>query len=458
MFRSMKIFNYRLWFAGALVSNTGAWMQRTAQDWIVLTELTDRDAVALGITMALQFGPILLLMPVSGLIADRFDRRRVLMWTQVSQCVLALGMGVLVISGQAQLWQVYAFALLLGIATAIDAPVRQAFVSELVTDADLSNAVALNATSFQSARLIGPAVAGVLIAWIGSGPVFIVNGISFAAVLLSLAFIRRGQLVAAPRLARAKGQIRDGLRYVSSRGDILVVLVMVFLVGTFGFNFPIFISTMSTVEFGLGATEFGFLSSIMAVGAIIGSLLAARRERVRLGVIIVASAAFGAICVLAALAPNYGLFAAALVIVGAASLTMMNTANAYVQTTTEPAMRGRVMALYMAIFAGGTPLGAPAVGWVANEFGPRWSLGIGAFSGILAAAIAGVWMLRARRHRNAAALPAAEIATTATTTEVALLPAGPEGTSAAATTDPEKPRDLATREIAIVAATAGRTS
>ena len=429
MFRSMKIFNYRLWFAGALVSNTGAWMQRTAQDWIVLTELTDRDAVALGITMALQFGPILLLMPVSGLIADRFDRRRVLMWTQVSQCVLALGMGVLVISGQAQLWQVYAFALLLGIATAIDAPVRQAFVSELVTDADLSNAVALNATSFQSARLIGPAVAGVLIAWIGSGPVFIVNGISFAAVLLSLALIRRGQLVSAPRLARAKGQIRDGLRYVASRGDILVVLVMVFLVGTFGFNFPIFISTMSTVEFGLGATEFGFLSSIMAVGAVIGSLLAARRERVRLGVIILASAAFGAICVLAALAPNYGLFAAALVIVGAASLTMMNTANAYVQTTTEPAMRGRVMALYMAIFAGGTPLGAPVVGWVANEFGPRWSLGIGAFSGILAAAIAGVWMLRAKRHRNAAA-----------------------------TTDPEKPRDLATREIAIVAATAGRTS
>ena len=438
MFRSLKIFNYRLWFAGALVSNTGAWMQRTAQDWIVLTELTDRDAAALGITMALQFGPILLLMPVSGLIADRFDRRRVLMWTQATQCALALGMGVLVISGQAQLWHVYAFALLLGIATAIDAPVRQAFVSELVTDADLSNAVALNSTSFQSARLIGPAAAGVLIAWIGSGPVFIVNGLSFAGVLLSLAFIRKHQLVATPRLEKARGQIRDGLRYVFGRNDILVVLVMVFLVGTFGFNFPIFISTMSTVEFGLGATEFGVLSSIMAVGAIVGSLLAARRERVRLGLIVIAAAAFGAICVLAALAPTYWLFAAALVIVGATSLTMMNTANAYVQTTTAPMMRGRVMALYMAIFAGGTPIGAPVVGWVANEFGPRWSMGIGAASGILAAAIAGVWMLRTRRHRIADEIAAA--------------------LSARADTDPAEHRELATQEIAIVAATARRTS
>ena len=438
MFRSLKIFNYRLWFAGALVSNTGAWMQRTAQDWIVLTELTDRDAAALGITMALQFGPILSLMPVSGLIADRFDRRRVLLWTQATQCVLALGMGVLVISGQAQLWHVYAFALLLGIATAIDAPVRQAFVAELVTDADLSNAVALNSTSFQSARLIGPAVAGLLIAWIGSGPVFIVNGLSFAGVLLSLAFIRKHQLVATPKLEKARGQIRDGLRYVVGRKDILVVLVMVFLVGTFGFNFPIFISTMSTVEFGLGATEFGVLSSIMAVGAIVGSLLAARRERVRLGLIVIAAAAFGAICVLAALAPTYWLFAAALVIVGATSLTMMNTANAYVQTTTAPMMRGRVMALYMAIFAGGTPIGAPVVGWVANEFGPRWSMGIGAASGILAAAIAGVWMLRTRRHRIADEIAAA--------------------LSARADTDPAEHRELATQEIAIVAATARRTS
>ena len=431
MFRSLRVFNYRLWFAGALVSNTGAWMQRTAQDWIVLTELTDKDAAALGITMALQFGPLLLLMPVAGLMADRFDRRHILMWTQGVQCVLAFGLGVLVLSGHVELWHVYAFALLLGVATAIDVPARQSFVSELVTDRDISNAVALNSTSFQSARLIGPAVAGVLIAWIGSGPVFIVNGISFVGVILSLLFIRKSQLVATPRLAKAKGQIRDGLRYVRSRKDILIVLVMVFLVGTFGFNFPIFISTMSTVEFGKGSAEFGLLSSVMAAGAVVGSLLAARRERVRLVVVVIASAAFGLVCIVAALSPTYLFFAVTLVLIGAVSLTMMNTANAYVQTTTAPEMRGRVMALYMAIFAGGTPIGAPIVGLVANVWGPRWSLAIGAASGILAALIAVVWLARNKRNQSTA------------TASVEL---------------PHETRELATQEIGIVGATAGRTS
>jgi len=431
MFRSLRVFNYRLWFAGALVSNTGAWMQRTAQDWIVLTELTDKDAAALGITMALQFGPLLLLMPVAGLMADRFDRRRILMWSQGVQCALALGLGALVISGHVQLWHVYAFALLLGICTAIDTPARQAFVSELVTDKYISNAVALNSTSFQSARLIGPAVAGVLIAWIGSGPVFIVNGISFAGVILSLVLIRKNQLVPTPRLAKAKGQIRDGLRYVRSRKDILIVLVMVFLVGTFGFNFPIFISTMSTVEFGKGSAEFGLLSSVMAAGAVAGSLLAARRERVRFIVVVVASGAFGLACVIAAVSPTYLFFAGALVVVGVCSLTMMNTANAYVQTTTAPEMRGRVMALYMAIFAGGTPIGAPIVGLVANVWGPRWSLAIGAASGIAAALIAVVWLSRNKRNQ-------------ATATESIPLPV--------------ETRELATQEIAIVGATAARTS
>ncbi len=406
MFRSLRVVNYRLWFAGAIVSNTGGWMQRTAQDWIVLTQLTDHDAAALGITMALQFGPLLLLMPVAGLMADRFDRRRLLMWTQAIMCALALAVGILVITGTATLWIVYGFALALGIVTAIDTPARQAFVSELVSDADLSNAVALNSTSFQSARLIGPAIAGVLIAWIGSGPVFIVNGLSFAGVLTSLFLMRTAQLRPTTKLVRATGQIRDGLRYVRSRSDLVVVLVMVFVVGTFGFNFPIFIATMATVEFGKGATEFGLLSSIMAVGAVSGSLLAARRERPRLGVVMASSAAFGISCALASLAPNYWIFAISLAAVGVCSLTMMSTANAYVQTTTEPAMRGRVMALYMAIFAGGTPIGAPIVGWVANTLGPRWSLGVGAASGFVAAIMAVIWLvtrrgLRVGRHPDA---------------------------------------------------------
>ena len=430
MFRSLRVFNYRLWFAGALVSNTGAWMQRTAQDWIVLTDLTDRDAAAVGITMALQFGPLLLLAPVAGLMADRFNRRILLMWTQGAQFVLAIGLGLLVIFGHAELWHVYAFALALGVATAIDAPVRQSFVSELVTDADISNAVALNSTSFQSARLIGPAVAGVLIAMIGAGPVFIINGVSFAGVILSLVFIRTSQLVAAPRLVKAKGQIRDGLRYVRSRPDTVLILLMVFLVGTFGFNFPIFISTMSTVEFGQGSATFGLLSSIMAAGAVAGSLLAARRERARFGVVVVAAGAFGVTCVIAALSPNVWFFGVALVAVGISSLTMMNTANAYVQTTTLPEMRGRVLAIYMAIFAGGTPIGAPIVGIVANELGPRWALLIGAASGLVAAALAGAWLLRNRRRVSQDAHAEA----------------------------PTQSRELATQEIAIVSATAGRTS
>lgn len=437
MFRSLRVANYRIWFAGALVSNTGAWMQRTAQDWIVLTELTDHDAAALGITMALQFGPLLVLSPVAGLMADRFDRRRLLMWTQAVQGVLALGLGILVVSGAAHLWQVYAFALLLGIATAIDAPARQAFVSELVPDSDLPNAVALNSTSFQSARLIGPAIAGVLVAWIGAGPVFLINAVSFGGVLLSLVLIRRSSLRPVTRLPRARGQIRDGLRYVRSRPDIVVVLIMVFLVGTFGFNFPVFIATMATVEFGRGATEFGLLSSIMALGAVVGSLLAARRDRARFGVVVVASAAFGVVLIGAALAPGYWVFAAALAVVGVCSLSMMTTANAYVQSTTEPAMRGRVMALYLAIFAGGTPIGAPIVGIVANAFGPRWAISIGAASGILAAAIAVVWLVASRGMR------------------IGRVPETRFGLRLHFDGDP---RETATQEIAIVAATTQRTS
>jgi MFS family permease len=437
MFRSLRVFNYRLWFAGALISNTGAWMQRTAQDWIVLTELTDGDAAAVGITMALQFGPLLVLSPVAGLMADRFDRRKVLIWTQGAQLLLAVGLGTLVLSGTAQLWQVYVFALLLGVATAIDAPARQAFVSELVSEPDLPNAVALNATSFHGARLVGPAVAGVLITLIGSGPVFLVNGLSYAGVLLSLVFIRRGQLFRTPRLPRARGQIRDGLRYVGSRPDIVVVLVMVFIIGTFGFNFPVFISTMATVEFGAGAAAFGLLSSAMAVGAVAGSLVAARRERARFGVIAASALAFGLAAGVAALSPSIITFGAVLVIVGAASLTTMNTANAYVQTSVDPAVRGRVMALYLAIFVGGTPIGAPIVGLVANHFGPRWSLAIGALSGLVAAVIAVVWLIRSRGMR------------------VRRVDGSGWRLGLRFDTDP---REAATEQIAIVAATAERTS
>ena len=398
MFRSFAVANYRLWFAGALVSNVGTWMQRIAQDWLVLTELTDDDATAVGVTMALQFGPQLLL-PLTGLVADRFDRRRILIVTQIAMALLGLGMAALTLTGVATLGIVYAFALGLGVAAAFDAPARQAFVSELVPAEHLSNAVALNSASFNAARLIGPAVAGLLVAVIGPGWVFLLNAVTFGAVLASLGLLRRASFTTFTKQPRSRGQLLGGFRYVRRRPDIVLVLAMIALLGTLGFNFPIFISAMARIEFGEGAGEFGILSSVIAIGSVTGALLSARRERARLRTLTLASVGFGASLAAAAVAPDPVLFGIALVLVGFTGLTAMTTANGYVQTTTAPAMRGRVTAIYLAIFMGGTPVGAPLVGWVADALGPRWSLGAGAASGFLAASIAAVFWVRTREVR-----------------------------------------------------------
>ncbi|HEX4444258.1 MAG TPA: MFS transporter [Galbitalea sp.] len=401
-FRSLGIFNYRVFFFGAFVSNIGTWMQRTAQDWIVLTHLTHNDAAAVGVTLALQFGPVLLLMPVAGLIADRFNRRRMLVITQISMGVLGLGLGLIVLANVETLAEVYAFAFALGVVSAIDAPVRQTFVSELVPQSSIPNAVSLNSASFNGARLIGPGVAGLLIAAIGSGWVFIINAASFGAMLIALALIRPAELNAPNRPPRKRGQIVEGWRYVGSRPDIVVVLVMMFLVGTFGMNFPIFSSTMS-LAFHQGATGYGVLSSVMAIGSVLGALLAARREQPRVMVVGLASLGFGISMLASALMPSYLTFAVVLIAVGLSALTMITSANAYVQTTTSPNMRGRVMALYMAIFAGTTPIGSPLVGWVANIAGPRWAIVVGAAAGFAAAGVALGWMIvtnRLRIHRD----------------------------------------------------------
>lgn len=392
MFRSLAGVNYRIWAAGAIVSNVGTWMQRTAQDWIVLTELTHNNASAVGIVMALQFGPQLILLPVTGWAADHLDRRRLLMATQGAMGALGLGLGLLTVTGIVQLWHVYVFALLLGCVAAFDAPARQTFVSELVPGTHLSNAVALNSASFNTARLIGPAVAGLLTAVIGAGWVFLINAATFGAVLISLMTLRRDQLFRSERAKRKRGGLIDGFRYVRNRPDIIVILVMVFLIGTFGLNFPIFISTMSVSVFHKGAGEYGILSSIMAVGSVVGALLSARRERPRVALLFAGAAFFGAGCAIAAVMPEYWLFGLALIIIGVSSQTLMTTANGTVQMTTDPVLRGRVMAIYMAIFMGGTPVGAPIVGWVADAFGPRWAMGVGAASGF-AAALVGVFYL-----------------------------------------------------------------
>ncbi|SDL37925.1 Predicted arabinose efflux permease, MFS family [Modicisalibacter muralis] len=400
LFRSLRIYNYRVWAAGALVSNIGTWMQRVAQDWLVLTVLTDHNASAVGITMALQFGPQLLLLPLTGYAADHCDRRRLIMLTQALLGLLALGLGLVTVTGVVTLWQVYAFALGLGCVTAFDAPARQTFVNDLVGERHLSNAVALNSTSFNSARMVGPAVAGLLIAAIGTGWVFLINAVSFATVLGSLCLLRVQELHTTLRPARKAGGLTEGFRYVWRRRDLKAILLMLFLIGTFGFNFPIYISTMSVSVFHGDAGQYGLLTSCLAVGSVIGALMAAKRDRPHMRLLCLSTLCFGTFCGLAALAPNEVWFAVALMLTGLSALTFNTAATALMQLSTEPTMRGRIMALRIAITMGGTPIGAPIVGWLADYAGPRWAMAVAAASGIGAAAVAARLMIRQRRARS----------------------------------------------------------
>ncbi len=399
MFHSLSNYNYRLWAGGALVSNVGTWMQRIGQDWLVLTVLTQHNATAVGTVMALQFGPALLLLPVTGFFADHLDRRMLLLFTQGAAGLLALGLGVLTVAGVVQLWHVYGFALLLGCVTAFDAPARQAFVSNLVNDDDLANAVALNSASFNAARMVGPAVAGLLIAAVGEGWLFVINAGSYAAVLASLRLLRVHELHVETRPSRTRGSLLAGFRYVWLRPDLTAVLLMLALIGTFGFNFAIFISTMSVTVFRGDASQYGLLTSAMAAGTMSGALLSARRAVPGMVLMTIAAAAFGVSVALAALMPGPILFAGVLFFVGLAALTFMTASNSMMQLTTERSMRGRVLALRIAVVMGGTPLGAPLVGWVVDHFGARWALGIGALSGLAAAAVAVTYLIRYRGLR-----------------------------------------------------------
>jgi len=292
----------------------------------------------------------------------------------------------------------YAFAFALGMVAAFDNPTRQAFVSDVVSRENASNAVALNAASFNGARMIGPAVAGIVIVAVGTGWVFLVNGATFLAMLVALALIRPGELVPRSKSAGA-GRLADGFRYVGKRPDLMVAFAMVFLLGAFGMNFPIFASTMA-LEFGQQADGYGLLSSILAIGSLTGALLAARRDRARIRVVVAGTALFAVAGAVSAFMPTYWLYAVTLMVTGFAVVTTLTTANGYVQTTTDPALRGRVLALYMAILMGGTPIGAPIVGWVAAEFGPRVAILLGAVAAVVAFSIGAIWMLASGRVRR----------------------------------------------------------
>ena len=400
VFRSLQGHNYRVWAGGAIVSNVGTWMQRTAQDWIVLTELTHNNATAVGIVMALQFGPQVLLLPVTGLAADQLDRRMILFCTQAGMGLLALGLGLLTVTGMVQLWHVYVFAFLQGCVAAFDAPARQTFVSELVAEEHLSNAVALNSTSFNAGRMIGPAAAGVLIAAVGTGWVFLINALSFGAVLIALGVMRVHEL--RPRVKpKTRGRLSEGFRYIWQRPDLKAGIIMLFLVGTFGLNFPIFISTMAVSVFHKGAGQFGLLTSVMAIGSVIGALMAAKRSRPSMPILLGGAALFGAGLSLAAVMPTYGWYAFALTIVGVAAQTFTTSANGLMQMSTEASMRGRVMAIFLAVALGTTPIGAPTMGWIADAYGPRWAVAAGALSGVLAAFVGLRYLIVHREMRLA---------------------------------------------------------
>jgi len=388
-FRSLRHSNYRIWTIGSLVSNVGTWVQRTAQDWLVLTVLTHHSASAVGVVISLQFGPQLLFLPWTGSAADHSDQRKLLIATQAASGVFALILGLLTLGGAVQLWHVYACAFLSGCAAAFDAPARQTFVGQMVGDDDLHNAVALNAMSFNIANLVGPAVSGMLIGVVGIGWAFLINAASFVAVVASLMRLDKKALHPSGQTVRTPGSFVQGLRYVSGRKDLLAILVMLSLIGTFCLNFPIFISVMAVRIFHVGAGGYGLLSSIMAVGTIAGAYLNARR-RPDFRTLTWSAALLGVGFTLAAFAPFYLAFGFTLIIIGISYLTFLNTTNSLVQLTSEPAMRGRVSALRIAVALGGTPVGAPIVGWVADHYGPRWALGVGAVAGF-AAAIVAVW-------------------------------------------------------------------
>lgn len=408
-FRALHNPNYRLYLAGSVVSNTGTWMMRVAQDWLVLQPLHGGSA-AVGVTTGLQFLPILLLTPYAGVVADRMPKRRLLQITQTTMGIASLVSGVVAVSGHSALWIVYLCALGLGVGAAFDAPARQSFVSEMVEPADLTNAVGLNSASFNVARLMGPAASGLLIAALGSGQratgvVFLINAASYAAVILQLRRMNPELLHPVKRAPRGPRQLVEAVAYVRSQPTMVFVLTLVFFVGTFGMNFQLTSALMATQIYHKGAGEFGLLGSALAIGSLTGALMAARRTRIRLRLLVFGGIGFGVAEIVAATLPTYGLFALCCPLIGFSALTVANTANSTMQLAAEPTYRGRVMALYMTVFQGGTPIGAPIIGWIGQAYGARWTLIVGGAFVLLGAALAIALLVLASR-RSAEPVPA----------------------------------------------------
>lgn len=397
MFAALGQRNYRIFWSGSLVSNVGTWMQRVAQDWLVL-ELSGGSGVAVGITTALQFAPTLVLPGLSGLAADRFDRRRLLLITQLWMAACSLALGLLAVTHHAATWHVYVVALLFGIGSAFDIPARQSFLPEVVGAERLPNAIALNSAAFNSARLIGPGLAGLVIHQFGSGWAILTNAVSYLAFIAALLLIRTSLLERTKRVPRGKRQIRQAIDYVRHRPDLLLVLGVVFFIGTFGMNFQMTSALMTTQIFHRDAQDYGILGTIMAIGSLTGALIGARRSKApRIRFFLFTALAFGALTVTSGLMPTYLTYALVLPVVGLASLLAMNAANTIVQMSVDPQLRGRVMALYILVMQGGTPFGAPLLGLFGQLWGARWTLIIGGGMVVLGG-LAMILLLRRTLH------------------------------------------------------------
>lgn len=397
MFAALRERNYRLWASGQIVSLIGTWMQRVAQDWLVLT-LSDGNALAVGIVMALQFGPTLVLSVWGGVLADRYDKRRILIATQLAMAACGLVLGVLDVGGVVVLWHVYAIAFAMGCASAIDAPVRQSFTIEMVGKDLLANAIALNSMTFNLARIVGPAISGVLITLVGTGWVFLINVASFACVIAALVWMDVAKLNVVEHAAKACGQVRAGFRYVWERPDLRVLLATVFMVSTFGLNFPISLAVLARNSFGHGADAYGLPSTTLAVGTLAGAAIAARRTGpAQLSVFLGAAKVFGVLEIAVGLMPSFTLVAMALIPTGAAVLTFTTSAMNILQMSVPSDMRGRVMGIYMLCFLGGTPLGSPLLGQLADITSPRAPLIVGGAVSLMAALIGGAFLRRLHR-------------------------------------------------------------
>jgi MFS family permease len=377
-----------LFATGQVISNTGSWMQRVAQDWLVL-QLTHGSGSALGITSGLQFLPLLLFSLWGGMVADRYSKRRILMGTQASAGALALILGILALTHTVHIYDVYALAFGLGMVTVVDNPTRQAFAAEMVGRGGVANAIALNSAVFNLARIAGPAVAGLVISAVGTPAAFLINAASYGAVLISLKLMRPGELHSVQRLPRAKGQLKEAMLYVKERPALWMTMVLIFFVATFGMNFQVTNALMSRQVFHTGAAAFGIASTMFAVGALGGALIAARRGRPTMALLLSMSLGFSVLEVVTGLMPTFWLFLILLVPTGLFLLTLTTATNSATQLGTTAEMRGRVMGLYMLVFLGGAPIGSPLVGWVAEVFGPRMSLIAGGVISVVATLVIG---------------------------------------------------------------------